>query len=89
MSFSTIYSMIKETILDVLPELQPQQVEEALSLKDLGANSIDRAEIAIQMMERLELKIPPVELTKVATIGELAELLFRHYELSRAAISAH
>ena len=88
MSVSAIYSMLKETILHVLPEIQPQQIEEALSLKDLGANSIDRAEIAILMMERLGLKIPPAELTRVAAIRELAELLSRHHELKSVATSA-
>jgi polyketide biosynthesis acyl carrier protein len=44
-------------------------------LQELGANSVDRAEIVTLVLESLALRIPRTELFGPKNIGELAQLL--------------
>ena len=46
-----------------------------ISLKDLGANSLDRAEIVTGSMEDLGLSFPMRELAKISNIRELVAFL--------------
>ena len=48
-----------------------------LRLADLGANSVDRAEIAMLVQESIGLAVPRVELFGPANIGELADLFLK------------
>jgi len=50
-------------------------------LADLGANSIDRAEIVTMTLEALSLSIPRVALSEARNIGDLTRII---YEKSQA-----
>ncbi len=71
MSESEIFDVIKNNILEILPNLNPDDIVMEKSMKDLGANSIDRADVVIKTMSDLSVKIPLVELGKVSNIGGL------------------
>lgn len=58
----SIFDLIKKNLLDVLPDLDPAQVVRMQSMKNLGANSIDRVDVIIATMEALDLKFPLNEL---------------------------
>lgn len=45
-------------------------------MADLGANSVDRAEIIMMTLEALSLQIPSIELSEARNLGGLAEILF-------------
>lgn len=66
-----IIKIAKETI----PALNEHHFNETDSLADLGANSMDRADIIMMTMEQLGLDIPLTETVGPKNIGELAELL--------------
>jgi polyketide biosynthesis acyl carrier protein len=76
MSKEKVFQVIKASIVEILPEILPNQIETAVSLKDLGANSIDRMDIVIKSMESLDIKIPLVEFGKVNNIQGLVDLLY-------------
>ena len=69
-----ILELIAHSAREVLPDLQSHGFTESDCLADLGANSVDRAEIVMLVQEALNLTIPRVELFGPANIGELAEL---------------
>jgi polyketide biosynthesis acyl carrier protein len=52
------------------------EIAASSSLRDLGANSIDRAEIITQVISTLDLNVPLVDLAAARNIGELTELLY-------------
>jgi len=58
---------------EVLPGLEDYQFKGSDSLTELGANSVDRAEIAMLAQESLSLSIPRVEMVGPSNIGELAD----------------
>jgi polyketide biosynthesis acyl carrier protein len=70
---------IKNIIADAFEKIVDELTEELdtnKSLKDYGANSIDRADIAIDAMEAVGCKIPLVDLGKVSNISGLIDLLY-------------
>lgn len=70
-----IVSLIAEHAVAVLPELRHHAFQPTDRLADLGANSIDRAEIVMQTLSSLSLRIPLVSTLQANNIGQLAELL--------------
>jgi polyketide biosynthesis acyl carrier protein len=70
-----VFDLIVEHTREVIPELQGHRFEFSDSLQELGANSIDRAEIIMMTLESMSVLIPLVELADAKNIGELAELI--------------
>jgi polyketide biosynthesis acyl carrier protein len=76
-------SVSKEVILDtlyrhtreVLPDLANYEFKDGDSLKALGANSVDRADIIMFTLETLSLRISMVDLARAENINELAEII--------------
>lgn len=69
-----IFSLMKIIIVETLPQLKNHPIKPSDSLKDLGANSIDRAEIIIRTMSELNLKIPLVELAPAKNINDIISI---------------
>lgn len=81
MNREQIFDLIVRHTKEVLPDLDGRPLQPGDRLQDLGANSIDRAEIVMMVLDSLALKIPRVETFGPSNIGELAELL--HEKLQR------
>jgi polyketide biosynthesis acyl carrier protein len=75
MDKENIIALIGEHTVAVLPDLAGHAFSAADRLSELGANSVDRAEILMMVLESLSLSIPRVELFGPKNIGELAEFL--------------
>jgi len=65
---------IKDSIVEIFPTLSATEITEIDSLKNLGANSIDRAEIIILTLNRLKLKVPLVQFASAKNIGGLIDI---------------
>lgn len=70
-----IFTILRRCVLAVLPELEGRNITPQDSLKELGANSIDRAEIIIQTLANLDLKIPLLALGAARNMSELVNLM--------------
>jgi polyketide biosynthesis acyl carrier protein len=68
-----LLDLIAQHTRETLPGLDAHQFVGSDRLVDLGANSVDRAEIAMLVQESLGLSVSRVELFKPQNIGELAE----------------
>jgi polyketide biosynthesis acyl carrier protein len=73
MTIENVLEIIVKHTCEVLPELQGRAFHPSDQLKELGANSLDRADIVVMTMEALGLKFPLVELGQAQNIGGLAE----------------
>jgi polyketide biosynthesis acyl carrier protein len=69
-----IIEALKTAIGTVLPDVSPDRIHLDGRLRDLGANSVDRAEILTLTIEALSLKMPLVELAKAEDIAGLVEI---------------
>jgi polyketide biosynthesis acyl carrier protein len=72
-----ILELIEKCAREILPGLEDHTFVESDRLTDLGANSVDRAEIAMTVQESLSLSVPRVELFGPKNIGELADLFLK------------
>jgi len=70
-----IFAIVTRHAQEVVPGLEGHRFQPTESLKDLGANSIDRSEIVMMTLDSLSLNIPLVETVRAANIGELVKLL--------------
>jgi polyketide biosynthesis acyl carrier protein len=70
-----IFQTVRNVTLEVLPFLSADDVTIDKSLKDLGANSIDRAEVVTISMEKLGIKIPMLEFGKAKNLRDLVGVL--------------
>jgi polyketide biosynthesis acyl carrier protein len=76
MNKDAIFETIVSIICEVIPELEGHAFQPDDRLVDLGANSIDRAEIVTMALETLSLSIARVELSEAKNIGELVGILY-------------
>lgn len=74
MNKQQIFEVIKKNVLEILPEIDPARIVPESSLRDLGANSIDRADILIQSLEMLKLKFPLHEMGAARNLQGLIDL---------------
>ncbi|MBP2630947.1 MAG: acyl carrier protein familyprotein [Firmicutes bacterium] len=77
MNKEDIFKIIVRHSCEVIPDLEGREILPSDRLVDLGANSVDRAEIVTMTMEVLELQIPRVELFGAKNIEGLVEILYK------------
>lgn len=70
-----IFELLKSNLLEIVPDIDPDQVQPAASMKDLGANSIDRVDVILQTVEALGLKFPLHELGELKNLQALVDNL--------------
>ncbi len=70
-----IINLIKENLLEIIPELEREQISVHETLLDLGANSVDRGELITLTLERLNMEVSRIEFVSAQTIDELADLI--------------
>ncbi len=75
MEKGNVFSVVKEAITDVLPDVDSGVVSIEQNLESLGANSIDRTEIVMLSMEKLDIKLPLVSFGRVKNIEEMIDVL--------------
>lgn len=71
-----IFSIITSHCHSVLGSLNDHVISKEDRLKELGANSIDRAEIISLTMDSLSIDVPRVDLFGAETIGDLAQVFY-------------
>ena len=74
MTRNDILDLIARHTREIVPGLDEHEFVPTDRLADLGANSVDRAEIVMLVQESLGLSLPRVELFGPKNIGELADL---------------
>ena len=77
MTKTELLNLIARHTREIVPGLDGYQFAASDRLTELGANSVDRAEIAMLVQESLGLSVPRVELFGPKNIGELADLFLQ------------
>lgn len=75
MTLEDVFATIVGHTREVVPGLDDHAFQFTDSLRELGANSIDRSEVVMLALESLSLKAPMIEFAKAENMGELATLL--------------
>jgi polyketide biosynthesis acyl carrier protein len=81
MTKEKIFEIIKRHLTELLPDLSADGIRPSQSMRDLGANSVDRMDVVLQTLEELQLKIP---LHQVAAYSNMQGLVdFLHAECAK------
>jgi polyketide biosynthesis acyl carrier protein len=75
MSQDEIFEIIVRHTRDVIPTLKDHSFQQTDSLRALGANSVDRADILMLTLESLGLRLPLAVMAGAENIGELAGII--------------
>jgi polyketide biosynthesis acyl carrier protein len=75
MTKEEIFAIVTRHAREVVPGLDEHRFVLSDSLKELGANSMDRSEIVMMTLDSLSLRIPLVETAGAKNIGELVSVL--------------
>lgn len=76
MNKEDVFALVIRHTCEVVPKLERYEFKPTDSLVELGANSMDRADILMMAMESLSLRIPRIELSGAKNIGELVDILY-------------
>ena len=71
-----VMSVVKKHLVDSVEGLNPEAIDPSLSMRDLGADSLDMVEVVSASMRELKVKVPRTELSKLDNIGALVDLLY-------------
>jgi acyl carrier protein len=70
-----VASVVRKHIASVVGDLKPSDIDMSLSMKDLGATSLDMVEVVSLAMRELKVKVPRTELNKLTNMDGLVDLL--------------
>ncbi len=89
MTREAVLAVVRKHILDVTEDISSADaIDPAVSMKDLGINSLDIVEVVSASMRELKVKVPRSELSKLTNIDGLVDMLHRAaVEKERAAAS--
>ena len=73
-----IYNTIIKNSYEVLEGMEDENITGDNNFLEIGANSIDRAEIINLTLEDLELDVPRVGLAKANNINELVDAIYEN-----------
>jgi polyketide biosynthesis acyl carrier protein len=75
MTIQDVFQILVNHTREVVPGLEEHGFTMEDSLRELGANSIDRSEIIMMTLETLLLSIPLIAVAGAENMGELAGLI--------------
>ena len=78
MEKNKIYNTIIKNSYEVLEGMEDENITGDNNFLEIGANSIDRAEIINLTLEYLELDVPRVGLAKANNINELVDAIYEN-----------
>lgn len=78
MEKNKIYNTIIKNSYEVLEGMEDENITGDNNFLEIGANSIDRAEIINLTLEDLELDVPRVGLAKANNINELVDAIYEN-----------
>jgi polyketide biosynthesis acyl carrier protein len=72
-SWDEVLEVVRKNIYEVVPESDGRAIDLDDLLADLGANSVDRAEILTLSMEALSIAVPRSQMAGSSSVRELVD----------------
>lgn len=77
MTRENVFNELVRNIYDIIPDLEGKPITEDDSLKALGANSIDRADIIMSTLESFDLRIPMINFGTAKNIRDIVDVFLK------------
>jgi acyl carrier protein len=69
-----IFAVVRKNIVNIVEGVSEDAVSEEISMRDLGADSLQIVEVVSRSMKELRLKVPRTELSRATNLRELLDL---------------
>ncbi|MFD7914704.1 phosphopantetheine-binding protein [Streptomyces sp. NPDC059752] len=73
-----IFAVVRRNLIEVVPDLTESQITLDHSMRELGANSIDRMDVVITTQDDLGVRVPAEQLTRANDLRSLVAVLSEH-----------
>lgn len=70
-----VYAVVRKHLLEICPDIPSDKVARDVSMKALGASSLDMVEVVSCSMRELGVRVARQELSDIKDIGGLVDLL--------------
>ncbi len=80
-----VKTVVVKHLVQAVDTLDANKIDTSMSMKDMGANSLDIVEVVSAAMRELKIKVPRAELSKLTNVDQLIDLLHRTAEQTPAA----
>jgi len=77
LSRDDLLAVVFESVREIMPTVEPARLRPELHLRDLGADSVDRVEIIVTVLDWLGLAEPLASFTDLSDIDAMVDLLYR------------
>jgi acyl carrier protein len=74
MTRDQIFAVVRANIVNIVEGVPPEAVSEDVSMRDLGADSLQIVEVVSRSMKELRLKVPRTELSRASNLRDLLDL---------------
>jgi len=84
MTREEILSVVRKHLAGALDGVDAASIDPVKTMKDYGANSLDIVEVVSATMRELRVKVPRAELSKLANIDALVDVLHQASQQPKA-----
>ncbi|MBN9545306.1 MAG: acyl carrier protein [Alphaproteobacteria bacterium] len=70
-----VFAVVRKHLLDICPDIDAAAIAPGVSMKDLGASSLDMVEVVSCAMRELAVRISRQDLSDIKDIGGLVDRL--------------
>jgi acyl carrier protein len=69
-----IFAIVRANIVNIVEGVAPDAISEDVSMRDLGADSLQIVEVVSRSMKELRLKVPRTDLSRASNLRDLVDL---------------
>lgn len=85
MTREEIFSVIQSNMRAIIPAVKGQEIVDAKSMRDYGADSLEMVEVVSRSMKQLKIKVPRAKLVPVTNLKELVDVFEEQAAAQQAA----
>jgi len=80
MDRNDVVELIAKHLAEEIDHVQVDDIEAEMTMRDIGANSLDMIEVVSAVMRDLDIKVPRAQLADIDTVGGLADEFLEHVD---------
>jgi acyl carrier protein len=80
-----IFAVVKANIENIIEGAAGKEIDESMSMRDFGADSLEIIEVVSRSMKQLKIKVPRTELSTARNLKDLIDLF--EQAVSRQAVA--
>lgn len=74
MTRAQIFDVVRSNIEKIVEEVDISEITEQVSMRDLGADSLQIVEVVSRSMKELKVRVPRTELSRASNLSDLLDL---------------